>query len=67
VDDTLLFSPRSEYIDKILAKLKEEELDLEEEDYVAGFLGVHVQQDNKNGHIYMSQVGLIDRIIDVYH
>jgi hypothetical protein len=64
VDNTLLFSPQSEWIDKILAKWKEEELDLEEEDDVAGFLGVHVQLDNKNGHICVSQVGLIDCIID---
>ncbi|KAI2505066.1 hypothetical protein MHU86_9342 [Fragilaria crotonensis] len=59
VDDTLLFSPRQEYIDDVLSKLKEEELDLEEEDDVAGFLGV-----KENGQIHMTQLGLIDRIID---
>jgi hypothetical protein len=64
VDDTLLFSPRQEYIDDVLSKLKEEELDLEEEDDVAGFLGVNVQRDDENGQIHMTQLGLIDRIID---
>jgi hypothetical protein len=60
----MLFSPRSEYLDKILAKLKEEEFDPEEKDDSAGFLGVHIQQDNKNGQIYMLQVSLMDCIID---
>ena len=64
VDDTLLFSPRAEYIDEVLTQLKEEELDLEEEDDVAGFLGVNVQRDDANGQIHMTQTGLIDRIID---
>ena len=64
VDDTLLFSPRPEYIDEVLAQLKEEELDLKEEDDVAGFLGVNVQRDDANGQIHMTQQGLIDRIID---
>jgi hypothetical protein len=58
VDETLLFSPQSEYFNEILAKLKEDY------DDAAGFLGIHVQQDNKNGQIYMSHVGLIDRIIN---
>jgi hypothetical protein len=63
VDDTLLFSPRPEYIDEVLSQLREENLDLEEEDDVAGFLGVKVDRDSKSGEIKMTQVGLIDRII----
>ena len=63
VDDTLLFSPRAEYIDEVLSQLREEELDLEEEDDVAGFLGVKVDRDSVSGEITMTQVGLIDRII----
>jgi hypothetical protein len=63
VDDTLLFSPRTEYIDEVLSQLREEELDLEEEDDVAGFLGVKVDRDSASGEITMDQVGLIDRII----
>jgi Reverse transcriptase (RNA-dependent DNA polymerase) len=64
VDDTLLFSPRPEYIDDVLAQLREENLDLEEEDDVAGFLGVNVERDSKSGEIRMTQVGLINRIIE---
>jgi Reverse transcriptase (RNA-dependent DNA polymerase) len=62
VDDTLLFSPRAEYIDEFLSQLREENLDLEEEDDVAGFLGVKVDRDSKSGEIKMTQIGLINRI-----
>ena len=54
VDDTLLFSPRAEYIDEVLALLRSEEIELEEEDGVAGFLGVNVQQDSESGEIHMT-------------
>jgi hypothetical protein len=64
VDDTLLFSPRAEYIDEVLSQLREENLDLEEEDDVAGFLGVNVERDSKSGEIRMTQVGLFNRIIE---
>jgi hypothetical protein len=64
VDDTLLFSPKPEFIDEVLTQLKEEELDLEEEDNVAGFLRVKVERDDVNGRIQMTQIGLIDQIID---
>jgi hypothetical protein len=42
VDNTLLYSPRKEYIDEMLIKLKAEVVDLEKEDSVAGFLGIHI-------------------------
>ena len=63
VDDTLLFSPKAEFIDEVLMKLREESLDLEEEDDVAGFLGVDVNRDTENDRIIMTQKGLIDRIV----
>ena len=63
VDDTLLFSPKAQYIDEVLQKLREENLDLEEEDDVAGFLGVDVHRDTENDRIVMTQKGLIDRIV----
>jgi hypothetical protein len=64
VDDTLLFSPRSEYIDEVLAQLRDEQMDLEEEDDVAGFLGVDVHRNDKNDTIVMTQKGLIERIVN---
>ena len=64
VDDTLLFSPRPEYIDEVLSQLREEDLELEEEDDVAGFLGVNVERDSQSGEIRMTQAGLINRIIE---
>jgi hypothetical protein len=62
VDDTLFFSPKQEYIDEILLKLKAKGLDLNIEEDVAGFLVVHVGK-NPNGSIELTQVGLTDRII----
>ena len=64
VDDTLLFLPQAEYIDEVLSQLQEENLDLKEEDDVAGFLGVKVDRDSKSGEIKMTQIGLINRIIE---
>jgi hypothetical protein len=62
VDDTLFFSPKQEYIDEILLKLKAKGLYLNIKEDVAGFLGVHVGK-NPNGSIELTQVGLTDRII----
>ena len=63
VDDTLLFSPKSEYIDEVLEALKQEQMDLEVEDDVAGFLGVDVQRNADNTTVTMTQKGLIERIV----
>jgi hypothetical protein len=60
-DDTLFFSPKQEYIDEILLKLKAKGLDLNIEEDVAGFLGFHVGK-NPNGSIELTQVDLTDRI-----
>jgi hypothetical protein len=66
VDDTLLFAKDMKDIDEVLAKLQAppHNMLLEEEDDVAGFLGVHIQRDNKKGEVSLTQVGLIDRIIE---
>jgi len=64
VDDTLFYSPRQEYIDDVVRKLEEEGMDLETEDDVAGFLGVHIERNDKNGTIKLTQKGLIKRIIE---
>jgi len=64
VDDTLFFSPKQEYIDEIISKLQNEQnLALEVEDTVAGFLGVHIERRD-DGSIKLTQKGLIKRIIE---
>ena len=63
VDDTLFFAPKPEYIDEAIEKLRATGMVLEREDSVAGFLGVHVDRDETNGHIKLTQKGLIKRII----
>jgi hypothetical protein len=62
VDDTLFFSPKVEYIDEVLQKLHKS-MELEEEDDVAGFLGVHIHCGKDGGTITLTQQGLIDCII----
>jgi hypothetical protein len=62
VDDTLLYSPKAEYIDEVLQQLKDHDMDLEVEDDVAGFLGVHIERNEAKGEITLTQKGLIQRI-----
>jgi hypothetical protein len=65
VDDQLLYSDDMEEINKVLKYLREvENITLEEESDVAGFLGVDIKRDDENGVITMTQTGLIDRIIE---
>ena len=64
VDDTLLFSPKKEWIDEVINKLRAEDVDLEEEDDVAGFLGVHIERNARDQTIKLTQKGLTQRIID---
>jgi hypothetical protein len=61
-DDTSFFSPDKTSIAEVIEKLKREELELEIEDDVAGFLGVHIDR-NIDGTIHLTQTGLIDSII----
>ncbi|KAG7373658.1 reverse transcriptase RNA-dependent DNA polymerase [Nitzschia inconspicua] len=63
VDDTLLWSPRIEWIDEAIAQLEANGMALEVEDSVAGFLGVHIHRDQGDGSIKLTQKGLILRII----
>ena len=62
VDDTLWFSPRQEYIDEAMNQLREVGMDLEKEDDVAGFLGVHLERQGTS--IKLTQKGLIKRVIE---
>jgi hypothetical protein len=49
-DDTLFYSPKEEYIDEIIQKLRNEEMELEVEDSVTGFLGVHMEGNENAPH-----------------
>ncbi len=62
VDDTLWFSPEQRFIDEAMDRLHDVGMDLEKEDDVAGFLGVHLEQSGDR--IVLTQKGLIKRIIE---
>ena len=65
VDDTLLYAKNMSDIDDVLRKLTDEQkMQIEVEDDVAGFLGVHIERDNEAGTVTLTQTGLIDRIIE---
>ena len=65
VDDTLFWSPKAECIDEVIERLRnEEKVELEEEDDVAGFLGVHIEKNERDQSIKLTQKGLIKRIIE---
>ncbi len=64
VDDLLFWSPKEEYIYEFGERLHAEEVELEEEGNAAGFLGVQLHCNKATGHIYMTQEGLIKRIIE---
>jgi hypothetical protein len=57
VDDTLLYSPKDEYIDEVVIKLKAEGVDIEKEDSMAGLLGVHIDQNYVKNEIRLTQTG----------
>jgi hypothetical protein len=63
VDDTLLYADDMQAIDDCIAALRNAGMGLEVEDDVAGFLGVHIDQ-NDDGKILMTQMGLTDRIVE---
>ena len=63
VDDLLLWSTADQCIIDIGNELNEVGVDLEEEDDVAGFLGVKLTK-TPNGSMVMTQESLTDRIIE---
>jgi hypothetical protein len=66
VDDTLFFSPRKEYNDQVIQKLKvDRQMDLEIEGDVSRFLGVHVERDRTTGSITLTQRGLTKQIVNM--
>jgi Reverse transcriptase (RNA-dependent DNA polymerase) len=64
VDDTLFYSPKEEWIDEVIQQLKDNDMDLEVEGEVAGFLGVHIVRDQDDKGITLTQTGLINRIVE---
>jgi Reverse transcriptase (RNA-dependent DNA polymerase) len=64
VEDTLFYSPKESWIDKVIQQLKDTSMDLAVEGEVAGFLGVHITRDTSNNSISLTQPGLINRIIN---
>ena len=71
VDDCLFFAPSESDIDDCISAIKKCGMDLQVEDSVAGFLGVHIERKpgtDKNGNeteeIHLLQTGLIERIIN---
>ena len=62
VDDVLFWSKDEKYIYELGTKLREAEVDLEEESDAAGFLGVDLVR-LPGGRIHMKQPGLIKRVI----
>ena len=67
VDDTLFWSPKAEYIDEVIQKLREEQkVELEDEESVAGFLGVHIERNEADQTIKLTQSGLAKRIVESF-
>jgi hypothetical protein len=64
VDDTLFYSSRQEYIDEVIQRLRNAEMDLEVEGTVAGFLGVHIDRNATDGTVTLSQMGLVKRVVE---
>lgn len=62
VDDCILVGKRHEDINDVIRKLREYGMELEEEDDVAGFLGVHIEKTKD--YVKLTQKGLTQRIID---
>ena len=63
VDDKLFYAKEADDIDQVIEGLKKNaEMELEVEDDVAGFLGVHIDK-KADGTIELTQKGLIQRIL----
>ncbi len=64
VDDLLFWSTSEKHIQALAVELQAEGGELGEEGNAAGFLGVKLTQQHKSGQISLTQVGLIDQIIE---
>jgi Reverse transcriptase (RNA-dependent DNA polymerase) len=64
VDDTLFYSPKEEYMQEAIDKLLNRGMEMTIEDSVAGFLGVHIDRNESNSQIKLTQKGLKKRVIE---
>jgi hypothetical protein len=63
VDDTLFFARNPEDVDAAIKGIRDLGMELQKEEDVAGFLGVHIDRRD-DGSIKLTQKGLIKGIID---
>jgi hypothetical protein len=63
VDDTLFFARDPKDIDAAIAGLQDQNMELQKEEDIAGFLGVHIDR-RSDGTIKLTQKGLIKRIVE---
>ena len=56
VDDCLLFAREEADIQDVINRMKNKKMDFEEEEDVAGFLGVHIERTDE--HVKLTQKGL---------
>ena len=63
VDDILFWSKSDESIHDVAMRLREQGVDLEQEEDAAGFLGVRMEK-NERGRLEMKQCGLIERVLE---
>ena len=62
VDDTIMIARDVKCIDEMLQKLRDLNMEMTEEDDMAGFLGVHIERTE--GHVKLTQKGLTQRILE---
>lgn len=66
VDDCLIFAYDKKDIDDTVKNIREH-IELEVEDSVAGFLGVHIDRDEATGKVTLTQKGLTQKILASLH
>jgi hypothetical protein len=66
VDDALLFYKDKTSIATLVSKMKQEGMLFQEEESVAGYLGVHIDRKD-DGTIHLTQKGLVEKIVDSLH
>ena len=63
----IVLESRRKYIDKDIKKLSDIQLKLKVEDFIAEFLGIHINQNHQNGSINLTHTGLINQIIEALY
>ena len=67
VNDALLVYENKEAVEDLTRRMKQMGILFEEEDDVAGYLGVLIEHDKENGLITLTQGGLAKRILEALH